>query len=99
MASYPPRKRRRANGEGSIYPYRGGWRGALTWTDSQGTLRRRVTSGKSQADVRRALAELRSNVDAGVVPAPSLDLASYLARWLEASRQRVRPSTWRAYQQ
>lgn len=99
MASYPTRSRRRANGEGSIYSDRGRWRGALTWTDDAGQRQRRTVNGKTQTEVRRQLAELRGELDKGLEPAPSKTVAEYLAGWLVLERQRIRPSTWRQYEQ
>jgi integrase len=87
--------RRRANGEGSIYPYRGRWRGAVAWIDGAGTQHRRQVSGKTQADVRAALDALRVSLDRGLAPAAPQTVGEFLTRWLEASRQRVRPATWR----
>jgi hypothetical protein len=97
MGSYQPRRRRRANREGSIYfvPSEDRWRGALTWIDASGRQQRRTISAKSQAEVRRRLATLRADLDHGMEPAKAGSTGSYLAGWLERERQRVRPSTWR----
>ena len=92
--------RRRANGEGSIYRLQDGrWRGAIAWTDPDGKRRRRVVSSRSQADVRRALAELRVGLDRGLAPPGPQTVAAFLDRWLETARPRIRASTWRGYQQ
>jgi integrase len=98
MAQSTAKPRRRANGEGSIYPYRNGWRAALVYTDTEGRRRRRTVSGKTQADVRRALATLRADLDRGLTPPERTTVAEFLAGWLEASRQRIRHSTWRGYE-
>lgn len=98
MAGYPARTRRRANGEGSIYADRGRWRAALTWTAADSTQRRRTVSGPTQADVRRALSELRAELDHGLPPGRPSTVAEFLTGWLEASRQRIRPATWRQYE-
>jgi integrase len=89
--------RRRGNGEGYLKhdPKRDRWRGAVAWTDPDGTPRRRAFSGKTRADVRRRMSDLRAELDAGREPASTLTVADYLAGWLEAERARVRPSTWR----
>ena len=89
---------RRANGEGSIYKYRSGWRAAITYTDPDGTRRRRTVSGQTQADVRRSLSALRADLDRGLTPPERTTVAEFLAGWLEASRQRIRHSTWRGYE-
>lgn len=94
MASYPTRTRRRSPGEGSIYAYRGRYRGALSWTDRDGIRQRRTISGKTQAEVRRQLDSLRVELDRGLAPAAPSSVADFLAGWLESSRQRIRPSSW-----
>jgi integrase len=96
MASYP-RSRRRANREGTIYhtPVENRWRAALTWTDESGKRHRRVVSGKTQADVRRRLGELRADLDRGLAPVAAGTVGAFLAGWLEREKQRVRPATWR----
>lgn len=92
-------RRRRANGEGSIYrTAEGRWRGAIAWTDAKGTARRRAVSGRSQAAVRRELATLRVELDRGAAPAPAGTTAEFLEGWLVAARQRIRASTWRQYE-
>lgn len=93
-------RRHRGNGEGSLYYVKSEdrWRGALSWTDEAGIPRRRTVSGK-YADVRRRLAKIRADLERGLTPAATTTLADFLARWLLASRQRVRPSTWRGYEQ
>jgi integrase len=93
-----PRAGKAPNGSGSIYPYRSGWRGALTWTEG-GRQRRKTISGKSQADVRRRLTRIRAELDEGRAPAPSGTVAAFLTDWLEGARQWIRPATWRAYRQ
>jgi integrase len=98
MAQSTGRPRRRANGEGSIYPYRGGWRGAVTWAAPDGKQHRRVVSGKVRDDVRRAIAALRVDLDRGVTPTGRQTVAAFLLAWLEATRQRIRHSTWRGYE-
>jgi len=92
------RPRRRANGEGSIYPFRSGWAGAVSWTDSAGKRHRRVAYGKTQDEVRRSIAALRVGVDRGMAPGERRTVAAFLAEWLEATRQRIRHSTWRGYE-
>ena len=70
----------------------------LVYTDPDGTRRRRTVSGKTQADVRRTLAGLRADLDRGLTPPERTTVAEFLAGWLEASRQRIRHSTWRGYE-
>jgi integrase len=92
--------RGRANGEGSIYETADGRvRGSIAWTDSHGTRQRRYVSGRTRAGVRKAIAAIRTELEHGLAPAPTGDVASFLVGWLEASRQRIRASTWRQYRQ
>jgi integrase len=91
--------RRRANGEGSIYQYRGRWRAALTTIAPDGTRQRRVVSAPTQAAARQALERARGEAQLGLAAPNRGTVAEFLAGWLEASRHRVRPSTLRAYQQ
>jgi hypothetical protein len=57
----------------SHIPAENRWRAALTWTDDAGKRHRRVVSGKTQAEVRRRLGELLTNLErlpAGTPPRP-----------------------------
>ena len=47
----------------------------------------------------RAVGASRADLDQGLTPSAPLTLAKYLPEWLEASRQRIRPATGRAYRQ
>src|SRR5690348_16939196 len=89
-----PTRRRRSPGEGSIYLYRGRYRGALTWTNGHGIRQRRTVYGKTQAEVRRQLDAMRVELDRGLTPPEPSSVAEFLTGWLEASRQRIRPSSW-----
>lgn len=90
----------RANGEGSIYATGDGrLRGSIAWTDPDGKRRRRYVSGRTRADVRRAIGKLRDELDKGLTPAPTGTVATFLAEWLVACRPRIRASTWRGYAQ
>jgi integrase len=102
MASYPTRRsRRRSAGEGSVYESPdGGWRGALTWTDPDGSRHRRQVRGRTSAEAREKLDRLRGALHTGTLePAGAGTVAEYLAGWLERERQRIRPSTWRQREQ
>jgi integrase len=91
-------KRRRSAGEGSVYQAADGrWRGAVTWTEPDGRRSRRVVSGRTSAEARGKLDELRGKLRIGALtPADAGSLAEYLAGWIERDRHRVRPSTWRS---
>lgn len=91
-------KRRRPRGEGSIYEAGDGrWHGAIVTTDpATGTRSRHVVSGKSEAVVKERMAALRTALATTGRPTSRTRLGDYLAAWIEAERQRVRTSTWRA---
>lgn len=57
--------------------------------------------GKNRSDVERQLARLRVGHERGQRPEPvRLTVGDFLQRWLtEVAQQRVRPSTWRRYEQ
>jgi integrase len=97
------RARRRSPGEGSVYKVDGGrrWRGAVTWTEPDGTRRRRVVSAPTAAEARERLDVLRRGLMLGA-PIPkgrALTVGEYLTEWIERNRSRVRPSTWAAREQ
>lgn len=99
MASYSTsRTRRRSAGEGSVYEAADGrWRGAISWTEPDGSRQRRLVTGRTSAEARGKLDELRGKLRLGALaPSGGGTLADYLAGWLERDRQRVRPSTWRS---
>lgn len=89
--------RRRANGEGSITEdkARGRWRGFVSWTDPDGTPRRKSVSAPTAEEVRRKVTKLRADLDVGVRPAAGGTVGEFLDVWLVAERARVRASTWR----
>jgi integrase len=88
--------RRRSAGEGSVYPFRGGHRGAVTWTDPDGTRHRRVVTGRTADEARGKLDDLRHDLRLGTLTdaGPTQTVGDYLAGWIERHRTRVRPSTW-----
>lgn len=91
--------RRRANGEGSIYRTKNGrWRGAASWIDASGQRHRKYVTAKTQADVRRRLAQVQAELERGET-SKRMTVGDFLALWVEAERQRVRPSTWRQREQ
>jgi hypothetical protein len=79
MASYPNTrarrdaangsKRRRSAGEGSVYESADGrWRGAISWTEPDGSRHRRLVSGPTSADARHKLDVLRDKLRIGSLP-------------------------------
>jgi integrase len=89
--------RRRSSGEGSVYRQGTRWRGAVTWTEADGSRSRRIVTAATSAEARDKLDELRRDLRLGAV-APAgraLTVADYLTTWIERDRARIRPSTWR----
>jgi integrase len=91
-------RQRRGRGEGSIFPYRGGYRAVLTWIDASGRRRQRTAQAPTAAEARRRLLELRSAAERGELTPTRVTVGDWLRRWLEAIRPQVRPSTWRGYE-
>lgn len=89
--------RRRSPGEGTVYAYRGGHRGAITYTDPDGTRHKRTVSGATSAEARDKLDGLRRDLRLGLLTpdGQSVTVGEYLTGWIERHRARVRPSTWR----
>jgi hypothetical protein len=76
------RTRKRGNGEGSIYPVDGGWRGYV-WLESPDGLRyRKYVKGQSYEETRDAWLKLHSRAKAGPVATGVPALAEHLAYWL-----------------
>lgn len=87
---------KRGRGEGTIYRRPDGrWTAQLRLEYGV----RKTLYGRTRADVQTKLRQLRRDQEDGVaVGAPSISLATYLARWLEeAARLKVRPSTFNSY--
>jgi integrase len=98
MAKSSKGTRRRSAGEGSVYQAAGGrWRGAIAWTNADGTRRRRFVSGATGAECRDKLDQLRRNLRLGAPGTSELrqTVGTYLEAWIERDHGRVRPSTWR----
>ncbi len=98
--STAPPNRHRSAGEGSVYQSADGrrWRGAVTWTEPDGTRHRRIVSAPTSGEARDRLDALRRELRLGTIaPAgQTLTVADYLAEWIERERVRVRPATWRS---
>jgi integrase len=91
-----PARGRRANSEGSITRRADGrWMGRVRLRD--GT--RRAVYGRNHAEVAAKLRETVAIADRGLPqPSGTETVESFLAAWLESSRNRLRPSTWGAYE-
>lgn len=89
----------RAKGEGTIYPYRGGFAAQISLGYAAGKRIRKTVYGDTQAEVRRELTRLRRDLDQGkaIVTDERMTLAEFLSRWIAAITPSVRPKTLRAY--
>lgn len=92
--------KRRGKGEGTLYQRPDGtWRAMIDLGWSGGRRIRRSVSGATRREVVDKLREARRAMDAGLQPTSDrLTVGAYLEDWLEASRDKVRPSTWRTYE-
>lgn len=91
--------KRRGHGEGTIYQRSDGtWCGQIDGGWRDGRRARRSLYGKTRREVVEKLAAARRALEAGLQPTSDrLTVGAYLEDWLDASRDTVRPSTWRAY--
>lgn len=76
--------KRRSNGEGSIFKRGDGrWCGSVSFVDQDGRKRRHAVYGRTQADVRAKLRDVRSRLDVGAPPKDSsVTLAAFVERWI-----------------
>lgn len=95
------RRRRRGNGEGSIYKRLDGrWASSITTGfDTRGMQTRRYFYAATRADVARKLDEAKKKLAEGRPLAPERQTAGqFLGRWLEdVVRPSVSPKTYRTY--
>ena len=95
------RRRRRANGEGSVCRRADGrWVATITvGRDENGRLRRRAVYGRTQGEALEKLRQLQAGPLGGTPVADGRTrLADYLGRWLEESaRPSIARSTYRGY--
>lgn len=76
-------RRSRANGEGSIYPYRSGsWAGYVWVTTPDGERKRDYVYGQSREEVHAKWLKLHSAARSGPVVTRSQTVGEYLAYWL-----------------
>ncbi|HUZ53496.1 MAG TPA: tyrosine-type recombinase/integrase [Streptosporangiaceae bacterium] len=93
------RPRGRANGEGSIYPYRNGY-AAYAWvTTPSGDPARKYVYGKTREIVHDRWLKLQAKAAAASVPTTVPTLEQYLTRWLaEVVRPNLEPATHAYYE-
>ena len=76
------RRGQRANGEGSIFPYRNGYAAYVWVTTPDGTRRRKWAYGKTREETHGKWLKLHEAARKGPVATSSPALADYLAYWL-----------------
>jgi len=89
---------RRGAGEGSIFQRADGrWCAYITL--GMGGERHHLY-GRTRADVQRKLADARRTHDDGLPVVPDRKtVAEFLTEWLEGQRSRLRPGTWKRYEE
>ena len=93
-------KKKRGNGEGSIYQRKDGrWEARYTVQTPTGS-KRKPLYGKTRAEVAQKLTEAMADRDKGLVfDAANQTLGEYLERWLKDSvKSSVRPVTFENYE-
>jgi integrase len=96
-----PRRRKRANGEGTIYQRKDGrYEGAAFVPTTAGTFKRVRLYGHTREDVRRQLTKLLEQADQGIpVAAENWTVGKYLMYWLEhVVLPERRPRTYQGYE-
>jgi integrase len=74
--------KRRANGEGSIFPYRNGYAAYVWVTNPAGERKKKWVYGKSREDVHDKWVRLHADARKGPVVTKSQTLGEYLTYWL-----------------
>ena len=101
-ANQSTRKRRRVNGDGSVYKRQqdGHWVGAFYSHTVSGARKRVVVYGKTLAEARDKLGKAQQQARAGVpVPDQAWTLGRYLEYWLEhVVKRNRRPATYALYE-
>lgn len=95
------RIRKRANGEGSIWPRKDGRYGYAAFVPTTGGIVRRVQgSARTQEEARKRLTELLKNADEGVpVSSENWTVADFLNYWLKhIVKEERRPKTYQGYE-
>jgi excisionase family DNA binding protein len=92
-------KRTRANGEGSIFPYRNGYAAYVWVTTPAGRRTRKWLYGKSREDVHVKWVEFTGKASRGVVATKVPTLEEYVTNWLrEVVEPNLAPLTFATYE-
>ena len=94
--------KKRGNGEGGLYKRADGlWIGVIDMPTTDGRRRRKTVSSKNRGEAARKLLALRNAIAAGqVTGSPRMTVEQWMEHWLpEICRYRVRPTTYRYYEQ
>jgi integrase len=90
---------KRGNGEGSLYPAEGGWRGYVWCTRPDGTFYRKYIRGTSHEEAQQNWLNLRDRARRGPVSSDVPKLAEFLAYWLkEVVQPNLAPKTYEYYE-
>jgi len=93
------RGRRRANGEGSIYPVPGGYRGYVWVTNPDGTRRRKYVKATTYEETLAKWRDLHARARHGPVPSRTPRLSEFLEYWLgEVVKPDLAPLTVSTYE-
>jgi len=90
---------KRANGEGSIFPYRNGYAAYVWVTTPTGQRRRKYVYGKTREEVYGKWVQLKAQAAQVPVPTSTPSVAEYLAYWLaEIIKPNREDSTYSHYE-
>ncbi len=93
------RPRKRGNGEGSIYPVDGGYRGYVWVTGTDGIRRRKYVKGRTYEETREAWLALHGRSRSGPIAASVPTVAQQFAYWLaEVVAPNLAPKTFEKYE-
>lgn len=93
------RSRTRANGEGSIFPYRNGYAAYVWVTTPDGLRKRKYVYGKTREQVHDKWVALHRDAKAGPVASKVSTLGAYLTHWLsDVVPPNIAPLTYASYE-
>jgi hypothetical protein len=92
-------RRHRANGEGSIYPYKNGYAAYVWVTTPTGQKDRKYIYGQDREDVHDRWIGLQAKARKMPIPTKTPSVAAYLGYWLgEVIKPNREPSTYTTYE-